>query len=104
MAGTEDCEGMGRGDWTRTITEEEAGHLGVNVHAVEVVFVLQAVVLQCVGDVEGQPLAWGAADEHWHHQVALSGRRKALHWGARQTPLLPHTSPLPARLTLTTAT
>lgn len=74
---SEDSE-QGRGrDWTRTVAEEEAGHLWVHVHAVEVVFVLQAVVLQSVGDVKGQALAWGAANKHWHHQVALNGRRKA---------------------------
>lgn len=63
--------------WTRTVAEEETGHLGVDVHAVKVVFVLQAVVLQRVGDVKGKALAWGAADKYWHHQVALNGRRKA---------------------------
>lgn len=77
-------DGQGRrGDWTRTVAEVEAGHLEVDIHAVEVVFVLQAVVLQRVGDVEGQALAGRAADKHWHHQVALSGRRKALCWGVR---------------------
>lgn len=49
----EDNERGRRGDWTRTVAEVEAGHLEVDMHAVEVVFVLQAVVLQRVGDVEG---------------------------------------------------
>ena len=69
------------GQRSRTVAEEETWHLRVDVHAVEVMFVLQAVVLQCVGDVKGQALAWGAADKQWHHQVALSGRRKAWFWG-----------------------
>lgn len=98
-------QGRGR-DWTRTVAEEEAGHLRVDVHAVEVVFVLQAVVLQSVGDVKGQALAWGAADKHWHHQVALSGRRKVSRQGVgvgQRGPPFPstHTHTLHASLTLT---
>lgn len=30
----------GGGDWTRTVTEEKAGHLGVYVNAVKIVSVL----------------------------------------------------------------
>ena len=69
-------------------------------------FVLHAVVLQRVGDVEGQALAWRAANKHWHHQVALrwgGGEKPGSGAQAGGTPLLPHTPPLPARLTLTRA-
>lgn len=38
--GTEDSEQCRGGAWTRTVTEEEAGHLRVRVKAVKVVFVL----------------------------------------------------------------
>lgn len=107
VLGTEDSEQMRRGDWTRTITKEEAGHLGVHPHAVKVVFVLQTIVLQGVGDVEGQALARRAADKHWDHQVALSGSRTVLgrgdRWGGgagRGGHPSPPTGPLPARLTL----
>lgn len=100
--GAEDSEQGRGGHWTRTVTEEEAGHLRVDVQAVEVVFVLQAVVLQGVGDVQGQTFARGAANKHWHHEVALSGRRKTWRRGVGgRTSFLPHTPPLPARLTLT---
>lgn len=62
--GAEDGEQSRGGHWTRTVTEEEAGHLRVEVYAVEVVFVLQAVVLQGVGDVKSQTFARGAANKH----------------------------------------
>lgn len=97
VLGTEDSEQMRRGDWTRTITKEEAGHLGVHPHAVKVVFVLQTIVLQGVGDVEGQALARRAADKHWDHQVALSGSRTALgrgdRWGGGWTGRTPFPPP-----------
>lgn len=101
--GVEDSEQWRGANWARTVTEEEARYLGVNVHTVKVLFILQAVVLQRVGGVEGQALAGGAADKHRHHQVALSRRRQAS-WGrgegeAASSP--PRTPPLPARLTLT---
>jgi hypothetical protein len=53
----EEAEAMERKGCIHTVTEEKAGHLGVFVHTVEVVFVLLAVVLESVGDVEGQALA-----------------------------------------------
>ena len=92
-AGRKDQGGQRRGRWTPTVPEEKAGHLRVHFDAVEVVFVLHAVVLHRVGDVEGQALAWRAANKHWHHQVALRGRRKAWFWGSgrRDTPPPPHT-------------
>lgn len=58
-----------------TVTKEEAGHLGVLIHTVQIVLVYLRGMLNRVGDIEGQALARGTADEYWYHQETL-GRKK----------------------------
>lgn len=93
MVGAEDREQCRGGDWIRTVTEEKAGHLRVYVNAVKIVTVLYAAVLQGVGDVKGQALSGWTAYKHWHHQVPLSGRRKASFgkWEREDAPSPTHT-------------
>lgn len=50
------------GGMGHTVTKEEARHLGVGHHTVEIVLVELLGVQNRVGDVEGQALARGTAD------------------------------------------
>lgn len=54
-----------------TVTKEEAWHLGVFNHTVEIVLVCLLGMCNRVGDVEGQALARRTADEYWYHTETL---------------------------------
>lgn len=63
-----------------TVTKEEAWHLGVLNHTVEIVLVYLRGMLNCVGDIEGQALAKWTADEYWYRHKTL-GKRTTSCWG-----------------------
>lgn len=62
-----------------TVTKEEAWHLGVFNHTVEIVLVYLLRMLNRVGDIKGQALARRTADEYWYHFETL-GEKKTPCW------------------------
>ena len=62
-----------------TVAKEEAWHLGVFNHTVEIVLVYLLGMHNRVGDIKGQALARRTADEYWYHFETL-GEKKTPCW------------------------